>query len=145
LPNSFILDAQGISFSEADIAKIMGFEAKTHVQAAFVLPEKFKPLSDVEKEKAVQFLCKYWKEGIRNRLEMYFLGLYIKKGVSFESTKRIIEEVATRTNDPEKQSRLELVDYHYRNRMNVCLKASSGIREIIEEIRKHAEQGIGKD
>jgi len=135
LPNSIILDVCGISFSEADLTKIEGFETKKGVQTAFELPKKFRPLSDKEEEKAVQFLCKYWKEGARNRLEMCFLGLCIKRGVSFESAKRIINEVADRTDDAEKQARLDLVAYHYRNRMNVCLKGTSGIREIIKEMR----------
>jgi len=135
LPNSIILDVWGISFSEADLAKMENFEMKKGVQTAFELPKKFRPLSDKEEEKAVQFLCKYWKEGARNRLEMCFLGLCIKRGVSFESAKRIINEVADRADDAEKQARLDLVAYHYRNRMNVCLKGTSGIREIIEEMR----------
>ena len=134
VPAKYIGAKYGLSFSEADLAKIEGFQSKKHVQTAFELPKKFEPLSDKEEEKAVRFLVKYWKEGARNRLEMYFLGLCIKKGVSFESAKRIIKEVTARTNDPEKQSRLELVSYHYRNRMNIALKGSSGIREIIEEM-----------
>lgn len=135
LPCSCIFNVQGVSFPESDLAVICRFEEKKHVQTAFGLPKNFKPLSDKEEEKAVRFLCKYWREGARNRLEMYFLGLCLNKGVSFESAKRIIEEVTTRTNDPEKPARLDLVAYHYRNRMNVSLKGSSGIREIIEETR----------
>jgi hypothetical protein len=136
LPNNMdVLNGKlGVSFSEADLSKIESFHTKTHVQTAFELPKEFKPLSDKEEEDAVKFLCRYWKEGKRHRLEMYFLGLCIKKGVSFESAKRIISEVAERTNDEEKQARLELVEYHYRHRLNVSLKGSSGIREIIEEM-----------
>ena len=136
LPYAALFGFRGVSFSEADLAKIESFETKRDVQTAFELPKNFKSLSDKEEEKAVQFLCKYWKEGARNRLEMYFLGLCLKKGVSYESAKRIIEEVSIRTNDGEKQSRLELVSYHYRNRLNVSLKGSSGICEIIEEMKQ---------
>ncbi len=135
LPNDCLLNAQGVTFSDSDLAKITGFEAKTHVQTAFGLPKKFKPLSDKEEEKAVRFLCKYWKAGTRNKLEMFFLGLCLKKGVSYESAKRIISEVADRTSDPERQARLGLVDYHYRNRVKVSLKAVSGLREIIREMQ----------
>ena len=136
LPYAALFGFRGVSFSEADLAKIESFETKRDVQTAFELPKNFKSLSDKEEEKAVKFLCKYWKEGARNRLEMYFLGLCLKKGVSYESAKRIIEEVSIRTNDGEKQSRLELVSYHYRNRLNVSLKGSSGICEIIEEMKQ---------
>lgn len=134
-PNSRILDAVGVTFTDTELAQIEHFETKKNVQKSYALPDNFKPLSDKEEEKSVQFLCKYWKEGARNRLEMYFVGLCIKKGVSLESTKRIIAEVAARTNDPETPSRLELVDYHYKTRLGCPLKASSGIREIIEESR----------
>lgn len=128
---------KGLSFSELDLIRISGFESKTHVQVKFNLPSNFKPLSDKEEEKATQFLCQYWKPGYRNRLEMYFLGLCLKRGVSFESAKRILEEVTLRTADGERQNRLELVDYHYHNRLNVSLKASSGIREILEEMKQN--------
>lgn len=134
LPYSSILDIFGASLSEADLSEIESFETKKHVQTAFKLPKTFKPLSDREEEKAVKFLCKYWREGYRNQLAMFFVGLCLKKGVSYESARHIIEEVADRANDEEKQTRLELVNYHYRNRLNCNLKGASGIREIIEEM-----------
>jgi hypothetical protein len=140
LPNSVILDANGITFNAVDTAKIMSFEAKTHVQTAFELPKKFKPVSDKEEEKAVRFLCKYWKEGYRNDLEMYFLGVCLKKGVAIESARRIIEEVVLRTDDNERAARLGLIDYHYQNRLTTCLKGLSGIREIVMEIKSHGNQ-----
>jgi hypothetical protein len=127
---------QGISFSEADLAGTMSFEKKTHVQVTLLSSGKFKPLSDREEENAVGFLCKYWIQGHRNELEMCFVGLCLKRGVNHESARRIIEEVTLRTSDEDKQQRLELVDYHYRNRLNVSLKAKSGIREILGELRK---------
>ncbi|MBT0160174.1 hypothetical protein G4O51_09340 [Candidatus Bathyarchaeota archaeon A05DMB-2] len=134
LPLEELESKHGLSFSEKDTAKLEGMETKRNVQVTFELPKNFKTLSDSEEEKAVRFLCKYWREGARNQLEMYFLGLCIKKGVSFESAKRVISEVANRTKDSEKQARLDLVAYHYRNRANVSLKGSSGIREIIQEM-----------
>lgn len=127
-------DKHGLSFSEKDTAKLEELETKRNVQVTFELPKDFTALSSNEEEKAVRLLCKYWREGARNRLEMYFLGLCLKKGVSFESAKRIISQVAERTNDSEKQARLDLVTYHYRNRADVSLKGSSGIREIMQEM-----------
>lgn len=135
LPFEELENKHGLSFSEKDMVKLESMETKRNVQVTFELPKAFKTLSDSEEEKAVSFLCKYWREGARNQLEMYFLGLCLKKGVSFESAKRIISEVADRTNDPEKQARLDLVEYHYRDRLNVSLKGCSGIREIIREMR----------
>lgn len=135
LPLEELEGKHGLSFSDEDMATLESMETKRNVQVTLKLPKAFKTLSDSEEEKAVSFLCKYWREGARNQLEMYFLGLCLKKGVSFESAKRIISEVADRTNDSEKQARLDLVEYHYRNRLNVSLKGCSGIREIIREMR----------
>ena len=42
LPNEALFDVWGISFSEADIAKIMSFEEKRHVQATLALLENFR-------------------------------------------------------------------------------------------------------
>jgi hypothetical protein len=139
LPFEVLQQARGINFSEGNLEKIMNFEKKTHVQVTLVSPEKFRPLSDGEQENAVRFLCKYWVQGHRNELEMYFLGLCLKRMVSHESAKRIIEEVVTRTGDEERQQRLEQVDYHYANRLNVSLKGKSGIREILGELRKSGQ------
>lgn len=134
LPLEALENKHGLSFSEKDLATLESMETKRNVQVTFEMPKAFKALSDSEEEKATRFLCKYWREGTRNQLEMYFLGLCLKKGVSLESAKRIISEVCDRTNDAEKQARLELVGYHYKNRLNSPLKGSSGIREIIQEM-----------
>lgn len=42
LPNGTLLDCWGISFSESDLAKIMSFEQKNHVQATLALPKNLK-------------------------------------------------------------------------------------------------------
>jgi hypothetical protein len=139
-PTDALLDFWGICFSEVDLAKIEGFERKTSVQKTLSLPTTFKPLSDREEEKSIQFLCRYWKEGYRNDLEMCFLGFCLKKGVAIESAKRMIGEVVLRTGDNERAARLELVDYHYQNRLTTCLKGLSGIREIVREIKSHGNQ-----
>jgi len=137
LPSDTLNHVQGISFTEADLTRMMGFQKKTHVQASLLSPEKFKALSEREEERAVQFLCKYWKEGYRNDLEMYFLGFCLKKGVAVESAKRMIEEVVLRTGDNERAARLALIEYHYQNRLTTRLRGLSGIREIVQEIKSH--------
>jgi len=137
LEPDIITEISGISFSEADTQKILELASrKKAVQVKLVLPDSFKPLPDREEEKAVQFLTRYWKPGYRNRLEISFLGFCIKRGISRDSAYRIIDEVTRRTHDEERVERLRLVDYHYRNRLNVPLKATSGLREIIREMIK---------
>ena len=140
LPDDALGTFRGLTFSEPDLARILDLKSAANVQVKFNLPTTFKPLSVGEEEKTVAFLCKYWKEGYRNDLEMYFLGFCLKKGVAIESTRRMVEEVVLRTGDNERAARLELVDYHYRNRLTTRLKGLSGIREIVREIKSHAYQ-----
>ena len=140
LPDETLETFKGLSFSEHDLAKILNFKSKANVQIKFNLPTTFKPLSVREEEKTVEFLCRYWKEGYRNDLEMCFLGFCLKKGVAIESARRMIEEVVLRTGDNEKAARVALVDYHYRNRLTTQLKGLSGIREIVRMIKNHGYQ-----
>ena len=133
LSSNVLLEKWGLSLSEADLAKILSFEDKRHVQATFVLPQGNKPLRSREEEKTVRFLVKYWRKGHRNKLELAFLGYCIKRGVSHESAMRIIARVCDLTRDEEKISRLRLVAYHYQNRRSLGSKlvAVSGLREIV--------------
>ena len=137
LPNETLETFRGLSFCEHDLAQILSFKTETHVQVKFTMPTVFKPLSVQDEEKTVEFLCRYWKEGHRNDVEMYFLGLLIKRGVKEDSARRIIAEVCKRTNtssvDTEKA--LAKVGYHYSRRLTVNLKGKSGLREIVREIK----------
>jgi hypothetical protein len=136
LPNEALLNCWGISFSEASLAKILSFEDKKHIQATLSLPQNYKPLKSKEEEQAVKFLAKYWRKGNRNQLELAFLGFCIKKGVSRDSARRIIERVCELTNDEEKAARLRLVEYHYQNRrgLGVRLVGKSWIREVVKGV-----------
>lgn len=136
--NEILLDCFGISFSEADIAKIMAFKDRETVQVPLKLHEFMSPMSNEEEERVAQILAKYWVKGRRNSLEMAFLGLCIKKGVSYESARRIVERVCDLTSDEEKSARLRLVDYHYKNRVGLgsALAGVSLIRELIREVLK---------
>jgi hypothetical protein len=140
LPDETLETFKGLSFSEHDLARILNFKSKANVQVKFNMSTTFKPLSAKEEEKTVEFLCRYWKEGYRNDLEMCFLGFCLKKGVAIESAKRMIEEVVSRTGDNERAARLALVDYHYKNRLTTQLKGLSGIREIVRMIKNHGYQ-----
>jgi len=134
LPNDVVLSVWGISFSDADFQRLLSFEEKKHVQAMFSFPENYKPLRSTEEEQVVQFLAKYWRVKHRNTLETAFLGYCLKKGVSYESAKRIVERVCDLTVDEEKDARLRLVDYHYQNRRNLGAKLAgvSWIREVVK-------------
>ena len=141
LPMEEIKHKHGLSFSENDIVKLESFETKRNVQVTFQTPKKaFKKLSDKDEEKTVSFLTKYWVKGFRNDLQLAFLGMCIKDSVSRDSARRIIQEVVLRTDDEEGRTRLEFVDYHYQNRLNISLKGSSGIREVIEAIREKEQR-----
>lgn len=140
LPDETLGTFRGLTFSEHDLTRILSLKSKANVQIKFNFPTTFKPLSVREEEKIVKFLCRYWKEGYRNDLEMYFLGFCLKKGVAIESAKRMVEEVVLRTGDNEKAARLALVDYHYKNRLSTQLKGLSGIREIVRMIKTHGTQ-----
>jgi len=135
LPTSCVFNAQGVSFLESELAMICSFEDKKHVQIKFQLPKNYKPLKNKEEEKIVKFLAKYWKPGNRNKLEMAFLGYCLKKGVSFESAHRIIDQVIITTGDEERGQRLQLVKYHYKNRLNITpqLLGISGLKQIVKE------------
>jgi len=135
LPCHVLLEKWGLSLSEADLAKILSFEDKRNVQATFDLPRGNKPLKCREEDKTVKFLVKYWQKGQRNKLELAFLGYCLKRGVSYDSARRIVERVCDLTSDEEKISRLKLVAYHYQNRRSLGSKlvAVSGLREIVRE------------
>jgi hypothetical protein len=134
LPLARLEEKHGLSFSESDLEKLERRETKKTVQTSFQLPKTARLLNDRDEEETVNFLCKYWRTGYRNRLQTYFLGFCLKKCVSHESAYRIVDEVTRRMNDEERQSRLSLVDYHYRARSTVALKGKSGLREIIGEL-----------
>lgn len=132
IPSSCLQDVVGITFSDAFISKVMkgaSRRGKTRSRS----PKGFTALPDKEEERIVRFLYKYWNKGSRNRVELYFLGWAIKKGIARESARRIISAVVDRTGDEERFNRLQLVDYHYSARLKTELKGISGLREIVQE------------
>lgn len=135
LSTSCVFNVQGVSFLESELAMICGFEDKKHVQIKFQLPKNYKPLKSKEEKQVTEFLVKYWKPGNRNKLAMVFSGYCLKKGISFESAYRIIDQVTIATGDEERGQRLQLVKYHYRNRLNLTphLLGISGLKEIVKE------------
>lgn len=139
LPSEVLLEKVGLSFMEADVERILNMkDAGVQVrlegapQPASLTGE---PLTQSEKEFCVNFLCKLWVPGYRNRVEMSFLGWCIKNGVPYEDARWIIEEVVRRRNDEEASERLRLVDYHYSSRIHLGrrLKGLSGLKEAVLE------------
>lgn len=135
LPQSCILNVQGVSFSETDLTAIEGVEDKRHVQIKLELPKHYRPLKSKEEERIVHFLARYWKRGCRNRLELAFLGWAVKRGVAYTSARRIMKQVTELTSDEEANARLQLVDYHYKNRLNKAsqLLGVSGLKQVVRE------------
>ncbi len=135
LPNEVLNKVVGISFCEADLAEIMSFEEKKHVQTSFALPKDYKPLRSSQEERIARFLAKYWRCGFRNRLEMAFLGWAVKRGIAYQSARRIVQKVVELTCDEEAAARLHLVDYHYKNRRKMAsrLLGVSGLKEVVRE------------
>ena len=136
LSNEALLECFGIAFSDADISRILAFKEKDSVQIPLKLLDFLTPLPSGEEERAAEFLAKYWVKGRRNQLEMAFLGYCLKRGVSYESARRIVERVCDLTGDEEKTARLQLVDYHYKSRRGLGgqLVGVSLIREIVKEM-----------
>jgi hypothetical protein len=135
LSNEALLECFGIAFSEAELAKITAFKEKDSVQVSLKLADFLMPLPSGEEQRAAEFLAKYWIKGRRNQLEMAFLGYCLKRGVSYESARRIVERVCDLTGDEEKAARLRLVDYHYKSRRGLGgqLAGLSLIREVVKE------------
>lgn len=145
LSTSCVFNVQGVSFLESELVMICNFEDKRHIQIKFQLPKNYQPLKSKEEDKIARFLVKYWHAptpstpGNRNRLEMVFLGWCLKKGVSFGSAYRIVDQVTVLTSDEERSQRLQLVKYHYQSRQNIAsqLLGISGLKEIVREIVKN--------
>jgi len=140
LPSGILLEKIGLSFMESDLEKILRMDLEGEIQTRLNVQAQaerdFKPLLNSEEDFCVNFLSKLWIRGFRNQVEMAFLGWCIKNGVSYESARRIIEEVAKRRNDEEYAERLRLVDYHYRNRWHLGrrLRGFSGLKEAVMEV-----------
>ena len=116
----------------------------TRLQVAIRAKRK---LSEEQIKKLVKIIEPYYVPGHRNNIVYPLIGLLIKAGIDYDSTRRIIELLATETKDEEIKHRLYLVDYHYGRRVEVKgiekLKGITGIREELEKVLR--EQGLPED
>jgi hypothetical protein len=106
-----------------------------------------KKLSDDEIKRIRDLILKYYVPGHRDRILFSLLGLLIKAGVDYESSRRLVELITTETNDEEAKQRLYLVDYHYDKRVEAIgiekLRGVSGLRDELELILR--DRGLSED
>jgi hypothetical protein len=104
-------------------------------------------LSDEEIKGIRDLLLEYYVPGHRDRILFSLLGVLIKAGVDYESSRRLVELLATEANDEEARQRLYLVDYHYGKRVDTVgverLRGVSGLREELEAVLR--ERGLSED
>ncbi len=127
----------GCSFLERDERQLAQLTAKKQVlQMTIALPVKPIEVKGNQQQRIVALLSKYWEKGSRHDFLFSFLGWAVKKGIPYETTYLIVDAVTSATNDEEKQTRLDLVGYHYKNRRDLLpkLKGVTGLREVIRNI-----------
>jgi len=118
-----------------------------------VITKEVKPnirkLSEEEISKLADLLVPIWKQGYRNSLTIYLLGLLYKSGVDKESAEKLIDRITTLANDEEKKYRLGQVTYQYEfylpRKEYSSIKGWKGITEILEELKKEkiiSEEGV---
>jgi len=104
-------------------------------------------LSDEEIKGVRDLLLEYYVPGHRDKILFSLLGVLIKAGVDYESSRRLVELLATEANDEEARQRLYLVDYHYGKRVDAVgverLRGVSGLREELEAVLR--ERGLSED
>ena len=97
-----------------------------------------KHLGEEEIEEIVDIVMKFYEPGYRNFIILYLLGILIKAGVDRETASKIVDAIASRANDEERDKRLVQVEYHYSNRIDKVgvegLKGSTGLANTFEKI-----------
>ena len=127
----------GCSFLDRDERQLAQLTAKKQVlQMTIASPVKPTEVKGNQQQRIVDLLSKYWEKGFRHDLLFSFLGWAVKKGISYETAYQIVEAVTSTTSDEEKQSRLDSVRYHYKNRLDLLpnLKGVTGLREVIRNV-----------
>jgi hypothetical protein len=88
-------------------------------------------LSEGAKRQIVRATAPFWKNGQRNLLCMYLLGLFVKRGIPQDDAEDVISRICDAASDEEKAQRLCQVSYHYGKRRSQRLKGISGLRELL--------------
>jgi hypothetical protein len=125
-------------------------QPKVEAEARLVEPEQpraGRALSEEELKRIRDLILEYYVPGHRDRIAFSLLGLLLKAGVSYESSRRLVELITTEAGDEEARQRLYLVDYHYNKRASVLgverLKGVTGLKEELEAVLR--ERGLGED
>jgi hypothetical protein len=141
--------------NELGVIKILNVKPEAGTEAGEVgktevvgeVRKTVKKLSDDEIKRIRDLILKYYAPGHRDRIIFSLLGVLIKAGVDYESSKRLVELITTEANDEEAGQRLYLVDYHYGKRVNVVgierLRGISGLRDELESVLR--ERGLSED
>ena len=123
------------------------FEIKEEPKEVKMEEIKFRELSDEKIKEIVSLISPYYKKGYRDLIAFHLIGFLIKNGIDYDSTKKVIELLATNNNDEEIKARLYLVDWHYKkvrgNETIEKLKGISGISEVLDKILR--EEGKTDD
>jgi hypothetical protein len=110
-------------------------------------PEATRALKDDELKRIRDLILEYYVPGHRDKIVFSLLGLLLKAGISYESSRRLIELITTEAGDEEAKQRLYLVDYHYGKRASTLgvekLKGVTGLREELELVLRG--RGLGED
>jgi phage/plasmid-associated DNA primase len=120
-------------------------EAEARAEARIV--EATRALSEDELKRIRDLVLEYYVPGHRDKIVFSLLGLLLKAGVSYESSRRLVELITTEAGDEEAKQRFYLVDYHYSKRANILgvekLRGVAGLKEELEAVLR--ERGLGED
>jgi hypothetical protein len=92
-------------------------------------------LSAEQIEESVQHFLPYYCEGTRDKFAFGFSGFAYKEDIAEESASKILEDICIRTNDAEKNSRLETLHHTYVNGREHGFDGITGktkLREVID-------------
>jgi len=147
-PNYGIYKLEESEFREL-VKELEGLKKSKEVGVGEVGEERkvWRRLNEEQIRRLKDLLIKYYEPGHRDRIVFSLLGVLIKAGVDYESSKRLVELIVTEANDEEARQRLYLVDYHYGKRVNTLgvekLLGVSGLRDELESVLR--ERGLSED
>jgi DNA polymerase elongation subunit (family B) len=96
------------------------------------LPGRFQILNSDKEEKIVSLLLSSYKKGFRNEICFALSGALFVCGVSHPNANNIVTSLCDHTNDPEKESRLNVVHNTYKN--GIAGRPIAGIGALIEAL-----------
>jgi hypothetical protein len=145
-PNYGIYKLEESEFREL-IKELEGLKKSKEEVGAGEERKVWRRLNEEQVRKLKDLLIRYYEPGHRDRIIFSLLGLLIKAGVDYESSKRLVELITTEANDEEARQRLYLVEYHYGKRVNTVgvekLLGVSGLRDELESVLR--ERGLSED